>query len=106
MSAARRATLAALAQVGGVEVRENGRAVLAADCDRPAVIDIRHPAAYRGIVQGGIGAARAFIDDLWTSPDLAWLMRAAAANLAASERLDRGWRKWPRAMPPRRILPN
>ncbi len=71
---------------------ENGNAELR------ACIRVQHPRFYRRLVAGGgLGAARALIEDDWTCDDLTALVRIFTRNLATAEELDRGMariRQW------------
>jgi cyclopropane-fatty-acyl-phospholipid synthase len=56
-----------------------------------AVLEVRSPELYRRLLRGSLGLAEAYMDGLWTSPDLVALVRLGARN---GEALDR----------PRRLL--
>lgn len=64
-----------------------------------AELEIRDPRFFRRVATGGsLGAAEAFLDGLWTSPDLVALVRLFARNREALEGLDGGWARlgrWP-----------
>lgn len=64
-----------------------------------AALEIRDPRCLRRIATGGsLGAAEAYLDGLWESPDLVALVRLFARNRAALEGLEGGWARlgrWP-----------
>ena len=63
-----------------------------------ATIVMREPRAFRRLITGGsLGLAEAYIDGLWDSPDVAGVMRVAAANEAEWLNTLRG-RPWLRAL--------
>lgn len=93
----RRAVLAALERAGGgaIEVRTNGARLLDGG---GAQIDIVDERAWPAIARGGLGAAEAYMAGWWRSPDLAALMTLLAHNIEAANRMEAGWRKWPRRL--------
>ncbi|MEA2227529.1 MAG: cyclopropane-fatty-acyl-phospholipid synthase [Solirubrobacteraceae bacterium] len=84
-----------LARDGVLEVRESDGAVTrfgAVDPVEPlhAVLEVLSPAFYPHLLRGSVGLADAFMDGLWSSPDLVTLVRLGARN---GEALDRP-RRW------------
>ena len=66
-----------------------------ADSDQQAEIRIHdHEALVRLLLGGEIGAGEAYMDDLWSSPDLAALLRLAGLNREALA-LSSGWFRLP-----------
>ncbi|USH05610.1 cyclopropane-fatty-acyl-phospholipid synthase family protein [Grimontia kaedaensis] len=64
------------------------------NADLHAEVIIRHPGFYRRVLTGGsIGAAEAYVDGWWDSPDLTAVIRAVCRNLPALDRLESkvGW---------------
>jgi len=58
-------------------------------------LHVHHPAAASRLLFGGeIGAGEAYMDGLWSSPDLPALIRVAALNREALA-LSGGWYRWP-----------
>ena len=78
------------ARGGVIELREPGGGVvrLGRPSDDPlhAVLEVRSPAFYRRLVRGSSGLAEAYVDGLWTSPDLVTLIRIGARNGEAMDR--------------------
>ena len=57
-----------------------------------AALHVRHPRFYREVVLGGaIGAGRAYMAGLWSSPDLSAFFRLMTRNIAFREGLGRSW---------------
>jgi cyclopropane-fatty-acyl-phospholipid synthase len=59
-----------------------------------AVLEVRSAAFYRRLLRGSAGLAEAYMDGLWTSPDLVALVRLGARN---GEAMDRS-RRWLRPL--------
>ncbi|RMF75477.1 MAG: class I SAM-dependent methyltransferase [Acidobacteria bacterium] len=56
-----------------------------------AELDVVDPRFWRAVVLGGsIGAAEAYMDGWWTTPDLTRLLRAFARDAETGDRLERG----------------
>jgi cyclopropane-fatty-acyl-phospholipid synthase len=55
-----------------------------------AVLEVRSPELYRRLLRGSAGLAEAYMDGLWTSPDLVALVRLGARNGEAMDR-PRHW---------------
>lgn len=54
-------------------------------------IHVLSPAFYKAVLQGGsIGAAEAYMDGLWDSPDLVALVRVLAANSSLLDQIEAG----------------
>ncbi|EMJ3465852.1 TPA: class I SAM-dependent methyltransferase [Vibrio harveyi] len=54
-----------------------------------ATIEVKHPAFYSRILQGGsIAAGEAYMDGWWDSPDLTALMKLMALNMRALDKLE------------------
>ncbi len=74
-----------------VELIEGGnRTVLGdRDADLRAQIVVHDPSFFRDTLQGGsIGAAEAFIDGKWTSPDLTALVQVMARNQSGLDAIE------------------
>ncbi|MGO9487409.1 MAG: class I SAM-dependent methyltransferase [Solirubrobacteraceae bacterium] len=91
----RRIVLALLSRIRGgeLEIREgSGRIVLGSlDPRRPlrAVIEVRSPRFYRGLLRGSVGLCESYVEGLWECDDLVAMTRIAALNVAALDRLRR-----------------
>ncbi len=80
----------------GLTIREGQDTFVFGDRDAPLQAQIRvlEPSAYRRLMTGGsIGAAEAWVDGSWHSPDLTAVVRLFARNMAVLDRLERrlGW---------------
>jgi cyclopropane-fatty-acyl-phospholipid synthase len=82
------------ARGGVLELREPGGNVvrLGRPGDDPlqAILEVRSPELYRRLMHGSSGLAEAYMDGLWTSPDLVALVRLGARNGRAMDR-PRRW---------------
>jgi cyclopropane-fatty-acyl-phospholipid synthase len=79
------------ARGGVLEVREPDGTVVrlgqpASDAPLHAVLEVRSTELYRRLLRGSSGLAEAYIDGLWTSPDLLALVRLGARNGEAMDR--------------------
>ena len=84
-----------LAGNGGLEVFENGSAILSGD---EAQLEITDKRAYSAFACGGLGAAEAYMAGWWRSPDLAAVMKLLARNIDAANKMEQLRRNWPRRM--------
>lgn len=80
---------------GRLEVRENGVVhvfgELAGDSQLVARVTVTDPACWGALARGGsIGAAEAYCEGRWSSPDLTAVVRVLARNREALERMDSG----------------
>jgi cyclopropane-fatty-acyl-phospholipid synthase len=87
------------ARGGVLELREpDGRVVRLGEqgAGEPlhAVLEVRSTELYRRLLRGSLGLAEAYMDGLWTSPDVIALVRLAARN---GEAMDRP-RRWLRPL--------
>jgi cyclopropane-fatty-acyl-phospholipid synthase len=81
------------ARGGVLELREPGGNVVCAgrpgDDPLHAIVEVRSPELYRRLLHGSNGLAEAYMDGLWTSPDLVTLIRLGARNGEAMDRRRR-----------------
>jgi cyclopropane-fatty-acyl-phospholipid synthase len=84
------------ARGGVLELREPGRHVVRVgrpgDDPLQAIVEVRSPELYRRLLRGSPGLADAYMDGLWTSPDLVTLVRLGARNGEAMDRPRRLFR--------------
>jgi cyclopropane-fatty-acyl-phospholipid synthase len=83
--------LLARARGGVLELREPDGTVVrlgqpTADAPLHAVLEVRSTELYRRLLRGSSGLAEAYMDGLWTSPDLVALVRLGARNGEAMDR--------------------
>lgn len=72
-----------------VRLGEDGRDGLSAE------VRVRSPDFWTRIARGGsIGAAEAFVEELWTTPDPTAVIRLVARNPSINHRLERGLAAW------------
>ncbi len=90
-----------LSQLKGASIElieGNSRSVLGERAaDLTAQLIVRDASFYRDIIRGGsIGAAEAFIDEKWTSPDLTALIQVMARNQAGLDAIESkmAWLTW------------
>jgi cyclopropane-fatty-acyl-phospholipid synthase len=67
-----------------------------------ATVHVRSPRVWRKLLRGSRGLAESYFDELWDSPDVTAVMRLAARNVEAIDRLRR--RLAPLRAPFQRVL--
>ena len=68
-----------------------------------ATVEVVDPAFYRALAFGGhVGAAEAYVDGDWSTPDLTALVRLFVRNRDVLDGLETGWARW--VQPLRRLL--
>ncbi|MGA9875844.1 MAG: cyclopropane-fatty-acyl-phospholipid synthase family protein [Solirubrobacteraceae bacterium] len=73
---------------GSLMVAEEGRAVVVFGAGAPrAIVHVRSPRAWRKLLRGSNGLAEAYARQLWDSPDPTAVVRVAARNAHALDRL-------------------
>ncbi|CAD7694871.1 unnamed protein product [Ostreobium quekettii] len=78
-------------QHGGLRLVEPGEATLLGDSPPFADLLVRRPRFFRRVALGGaLGAADAFVDGDWDSPDLTSVLQVLARNSIALQRVERG----------------
>jgi cyclopropane-fatty-acyl-phospholipid synthase len=74
---------------GSLTVVEDGRALTFGDGAPSATVDVRSPRAWCKLLRGSNGLAEAYARQLWDSPDPIAVVRVAARNAAALDRMRR-----------------
>jgi cyclopropane-fatty-acyl-phospholipid synthase len=69
--------------------RDRTRTFGPAGAELEARLEVRDPRLWTALLRGTNGAAHAYMDDWWDSPDLVALVRVAARNLGPLDRLRR-----------------
>jgi cyclopropane-fatty-acyl-phospholipid synthase len=75
---------------GTLEVAEAGETTRFGTGEDPfARIEVRDPRAWRKLLRGGRGAGEAYMEGLWTTPDLTAVFRVGALNVGKLDNLRR-----------------
>jgi cyclopropane-fatty-acyl-phospholipid synthase len=84
-------TLLRRVREGRVEIVEDGgrRCFGPPTAELRATVTIRDPAAWRGLLRGGLGLGETYIDGLWGTDDLGALLQIAAREAGGRRRLRR-----------------
>jgi cyclopropane-fatty-acyl-phospholipid synthase len=74
---------------GRLTIVEGGRRIVLGEGTPAAVVTVHDPRAWRMLLRGGRGMAQAYALGLWDSPDLTAVIRVAARNAEAMDRIRR-----------------